>query len=748
MKDIDEMVSGSQSRFQKLGAALKGVFSTMFGSNDFSQSPVARTTKELAAQHKTALEMLKVERQRRDISRSARFEANRSHHGENAELTEDGELRRGRNSHMLRQGISGAARALQGGYQLGKSGGSNEGVTAAATQVAAMIAPSLAPLINAIGGIAGNMFKEQAHWREQALQRYQVGGKAGEDVDEGRTSNSVYNMTQARKNYGFDIGGFTSLYTRASRAGAMEGGPGSDKSTMINLMRGESNYGIGSQMTGMLGAVGKAGGGASEQTTAIGAAMGLHMAQGLSRGRMGEVFDQLTAAIEDNAEALTDVAASSDRMLFVSQMGPQFQGNTNASRGMDSAIKGLAGGSTPYTQMTSLAAAGAMGGGASYAEAMLAVQKGVDKEGGVNSEELIKANFGSYIGMYARANKAEKADILFTLHKLTGISMPKLEVIMNRLAKGPMGKVDIAGGNAKFEDAEKTMPAYMMAPRRDKAGGEDNFRIGVKTTGPGDSLRTMSTQNEVALQEVVEESGARDAVRSKNKAAVGSYMKPGGAWGVMRQGEEHMGEDLFFPPGTAVTSPTDGVVTAVNFFSTGKSKKIDPGNGYMVWVKALNGTTWKLYHLDPASVKVRPGSKVKKGDPIGTTLSAKQVAKWKGGVQSHLHVGVEQDGQYVDPMGVEGMDSLASPTVGATQSAPGPNGDYGSSMTRLPAGGGGATGSAASAPGVVHVKVEINDRTSGGVDVQQKTKTFAKQAAQPAPGDAPANNRWDEYIDK
>lgn len=755
LRAIDEMVSKMKERFQKSGTDIKNSVNGAFngggsaGGGDWSRTPVAKTTKEMSEQVKLARELLKVEREKRDISRAANVAANRAKYGEDVELDENGNptkqlKEKKERERRLRSGIKTAADVGGIGYAMATSGGSPAALSKSIADALSLAVPILAPIFQLGGNVAAQAFTKQDMFREAALQRYQVAGSTGGATMNDYGSSGFQNQ---RKGMGFTINQFTDMFKKAARAGALDSGADPSE-TMVRLMEAEVGFGLGSNVTGFLGAANKTGsnrvggsergaiGGATEDADRMmGNAFGVALQGGLSRGRLGEVFDQLTAAIEANTVASTDISATANRFLFISQLGAQYRGNTAASREMDQSIKGLAKGSNPYTQMTMLGAAGFGQQGVSYAEAWLSSQKGLDTEGGISSENLIAKNFSNYISAYARGSKQEKAAIVMTLSQLTGMNGAQVESILERLSKGPLGKVDAAKGLARMKQIGEPSK-NVTAQRGYEAAKEDSFRFGIGDMSDAGDLAGTSSHPLVkaAMDSFHQNDGIGGAAAGGSAKSVTTQ---GGKFGSQRSTGKHQGEDLYFPPGSEVKSPTDGIVNAVGFFGTsGKDGgKVRKNDGYMIWIMATNGAIWKLYHLDPATVKVAKADTVKKGQVLGKTLDFKQ---WANGQKTHLHVGVMQNGEYVDPLGVDGIDSLVSPTVGS----PG----AGSTSSAASLGGGGSSGGAGASGGgggksvtQVNVKIDVTDRSMNGIDVRQETTSLSKEAAKPAPGDVPAS---------
>lgn len=91
--------------------------------------------------------------------------------------------------------------------------------------------------------------------------------------------------------------------------------------------------------------------------------------------------------------------------------------------------------------------------------------------------------------------------------------------------------------------------------------------------------------------------------------------------------------DIMTTPGATVVAPEQGVITRISGSSPAAYKAGASVMGYSVYLLGASGTTYFLTHL--ASVLVKPGAKVNRGQPIGT------VAQWPGDTgRTHVHVGV------------------------------------------------------------------------------------------------------------
>lgn len=720
LKQINAMVSKTIDRFAQVGRAVAGVFSgggTSVGS--FNQSPAARTTKELEAQVKSSKELLKIERDKYTVQRAARFDAARRTYGEGAELDTQGRLResmREKQRAQTRRYIGTTGSMINAGWNAATSGGSLQGGVQLGAAIASALAPELAPIIAAASNVITQAANRRDRFRENALTRFQTGGAAGVDFDE---DTDVQAMHAKRIALGYDISSFSTLYNQANRKGALGGQYAT--SDMSNFMQSQVGLGIGSNVMNATGSAYRSGSatqGERGSDKVIGNAVGIALSEGLSRGRIGEAFDKLAAAMDDNSEAVADMSATADRLAFVGSLGPQFKGNSSASQSMDQSLKSLLQGGTPYNQMSSLVAGG-FGSGASYQTAWMKGQLGLDKEGGIKTENELQASFGGWIGPYAKGNADQKNMILLQLSQLTSMSGGKLKALMDKLASKGYGHVDAAAGKSTY-DRMKNVPKNALEPRAQKAAGDD------QGMGVGDMTQ--------GIYGPVGQSASSSQTNATSQAFTDKYVSKGtGSYGASRNGTAHPGVDLNFPPGSVIYSPCTGTVL---FAKTGSGNEVGMGLGIK---EDSTGLVYKIFHLVPSTVTVKSGSSVTKGQRLG--MSSKTA--FSKNVPSHVHLGIEQDGKPVDPAGATDMDSLINPDTERTITPDlGKGSPVSSSETGVGAGAG-DTGSSGGGSSTVSVKVTVFDATQNGVNVKHETEKFGHQASSPATGDAPAIQRGD-----
>ena len=103
----------------------------------------------------------------------------------------------------------------------------------------------------------------------------------------------------------------------------------------------------------------------------------------------------------------------------------------------------------------------------------------------------------------------------------------------------------------------------------------------------------------------------------------------------------HKGVDIAADLGVRIPSPVSGVVTDVGFQGDQEKKT---GYGFFTEVTDKDGKTHLFAHMD--SLVHNKGDQIKKGDDIGPLGSS------GGSTGPHVHYQIEQDGQPIDPSGV------------------------------------------------------------------------------------------------
>jgi len=714
LKDVDKMAEGAQSRFAKLGASLASVMGIKsVAGQSWSQTPVAKTTKELEAQHKIALELLKVERQKRDIARADRFERNRGRFGGSAELTEAGDLRRQRRDYQFHKTVQGIGQGITAGGNYAFSGGSLQGGMQLGNSIANMLAPQLAPIFSAISGVAIQALDADDRVKEAALRGYQVGGVGGANqlLDPRDLVNSE------RKQLGFNSDRFSSLQTQMSRR------QGDDRG-IAGIMRGENEFGIGSQMMNLQSAGYRTGtiGKGDDQTKLFGAAFGLQVGEGIGRGRLGEVMDQLSGAIEANTEATTDVKATADRFMFISQLGSQFRGNTAAAQGMDQSLKGLAQGQTGYTQMTALAAAG-FGRGKTFFEAKLALAKGLDTVGGVSHEDLISTNFQRALPEYKKANAAGKARIVGGLALLTGMGEAKIQLIMDNLASGQGSTVDIEGSTAQFT-------AAVNAPEKEGLIGLHRQQVNAESSKTGFANMVRKIREGFGLS--TEEDVKAGAMRKVNPW-VGN---PNKVTSLSNQINDYAGK-MGVPPSFLqawISEESGGDNSQVTNLNERGLFQIMGGHGKTSFADSEAGGLGmtegehKNLSKDPSAAMMWGAKLVGKYSKVAKENAQAYGLKWSDTDILRLtklnHGGVGIEKQALDtaqsqlhraPVSFEEMYKTVYKLVNAQ-----------------------AQGALDNAK---NIKITIVDKTDSGIDAHKEVQRHAVESRKPAPGDTPAKHK-------
>lgn len=630
-----------------------------------------------------------------------------------------------------RSGVSYAADAVGALGNYAYSAGSAQGVVGlmnAGGQAALSMAGANAgwgQLLNVVTNFITAGLDEYEQVREAGLRGFQVAGSGGADIAMGNAG--------ALAGYGFTSAQRAALMTNLGRRAGYV-----NDFALQNIAKGEATFGIGNEMTALSGAVARTGArvgdSALPDSDAHYHAIGLAIAEGMGRGRMGEAFEEITTALEAQTRAQSDVIGVANRMLFISQLGQQYVGNTAAKRQMEGTLQSLAGGGTTgASRLAALQAAG-LGGDTSFAGAMLRMATGLTETGeGMQSTKVLEANFGRYVPAWISADEAEKENLSMIISQLTGVNQREVFSIMERLARGPLGQVDASAGAVGFHGAKA--PDKLLEPRTLRAAKEAvKSDVGESVHdwmfGPSvfekmqQQMQQQQSPNPGMTVTPIDPNVTSDDFRKKyDTGASGSFGDSRMHKGKMLS---HPGVDLYFPPGTEVHAPDDGTIGYVGFFGTAGGKK-DPNDGHLVVLDgATTGVRYKMFHL--WHVSVRSGQQVTKGQVIGRTRD-RDWAKTK----SHLHAETYRQGKRLDPaetmnmadfLGPQGMTPGPSASPGISSGDPGPV----SAPAQVESGGGGTT----------QVKVIVEDRTKHGVTAQEAQTNFNDKAREPAPGDVPA----------
>ncbi len=246
--------------------------------------------------------------------------------------------------------------------------------------------------------------------------------------------------------------------------------PGSD---VVDLMKLQGFMGMGTEGTSLMGSMERSGTRPEDYDT-IGAAIGIAIASELERGRFGETFGTLTKALNSMATGKADVDALLTREAFIGMMGGQYRGDTAAHGSATQTIESLASGQgSSFAEHMSLKAAG-FGKGSSYFEARFKQARGLDKKGGVSTQQVITTYADMpHIKRMWDDGKKEQAALFIADHSGTNAG-----VVYDILESYYGGKMKAAGdarsiikaGREAFDDTGA--PEKDFAPRRKKFQSE------------------------------------------------------------------------------------------------------------------------------------------------------------------------------------------------------------------------------------------------------------------------------------
>lgn len=522
--------------------------------------------------------------------------------------------------------------------------------------------------------------------------------------------------------FGFSRAETQQLTQGAARRGL---GQGSGLEAVFNM---QGALGLGQESAETMGSLRRAGAKTGQEQEILATAIGVAVASGLERGRWGEMLSLWQRAASSSID--TDIAWKevASQQTFIGSLGARYKGDTPAASSMDQALRQMA-----SNAQSPLAIRGAMqltGGdyfGATARMARAAEQPDTELQERIIDQMLGTAGVQAWLAMPDGPDADRALDRLAGVASTygTGLSQLKIATLL-KARKGALGGPMFRGpgteavniGQQQVSGSGVVLPDTALGPRRSQAEAQrpsgitdvqpekplvpggfkgalqsaKDSRLNRMRAGDPSAMPTLdelrSGQFTVDLGGSAPQGGSSSAAPPP-AASYQQYVAQGFGNPIAGRAP-HPGVDLAFPPGTAVTSPVDGVVAHINRNGSGMEV------GAAIHIRADgDGTLWKLYHIDPATFPpgLRVGQRITQGTPLGRTYS---VRNWQapGGqrVRTHLHVGqISASGVGLDPMRPGGI-APGSLTGG---SSPSSAADAGS--------GGGAGG-----PGNVHVTADVH----------------------------------------
>jgi murein DD-endopeptidase MepM/ murein hydrolase activator NlpD len=683
---------------------------------------------------KAAKEKLKLHRDLHAVKRANELDANGGP-GTDA-IGPYGGRRGGRGGGNLNWVPSSIATMTKAGSSLYFGGGSSESILSAGSGLAQAglsaigASPGWGQLLQVVTGIAMESLEKANLAREAGLRGFQTGGHEG--------ARRATDMSFGRSFSYAEAGNMAHQFGR--RAGTA---PSALTAGMIGDM--ELAYGLGGATSNLIASGHRTGARGQnrhyQDETLVASAAASAFEQSLERGRIGEAFEELTRAIDGSTMAVVDVAATAGRQAWIGGMGAQFRGDTAAKRQIEGAMQSMAGGSTPFTKITSLMAGG-LGSGAGFASASLAASRGLDNVGGISSEAMMHANFEPYRTSWANADGEGRAMLALIVSQLIGRSHAETYQLMQTyFDKGGPTALDGARKMEGFKKLRSRVPTKLASPRIDRATKERAF-AGVGEVvdkalqdawefWAGDGVSRNDTDEMSMWRDVGGATAGQmaqyDALDVRARTTSESFMQQydtgaKGGYGDVRKSKhtgkmyQHKGVDLFFPKGTKVYAPEDGVITRTGKFQThGKTLENDGECVYLVG--QYSGLEYRMFHLEPGSITVSKGQTVTEGTYLGMTKKK----DWNR-TKSHLHTETWKNGMPMDPQTMTDLERIIKPntTAGASAGASSSSAGPVSSPGQVDAGGG--------------VTVNVNVNAAHGIDVSQDVAVNKAEAAKAGAG--------------
>jgi murein DD-endopeptidase MepM/ murein hydrolase activator NlpD len=462
--------------------------------------------------------------------------------------------------------------------------------------------------------------------------------------------------------------------------------PGAQMRDVIEL---QGKMGLGSEAISSISALERAGVKADEQNLdVVGMALGLAMAQGLERGRFGEAFEQLTKAAGSISKGQADLSQIVLRQAFISELGPEMAGSTAARASMDATMQGLAGAQGGYAGYFSLMAAGF--DGTNYYTAKMKGARGLGVDGGITVENLVATIGKTGITTkekYLKGSEEYRNQVAWELGDMLHADPVNIKRMLDGWAGGAMDRAkahDFAKeGKTRLKDEKlpgRDFDDQVAKSKVEQEGIFGGFGGGMDTRptleglygdgilGPGTNIGGVGMMKGATgtaadeAREMYSPASAAGAARHgpfeskadlaaaygggsadlsystthrrKKQKKDGKYVDGDGL------GEIHAKQDIYVAPGTWIYSPCSGKVGWV-------SQSMDSAAyGMTVEIQEIKadgkeGVLYRLTHLDADSVQVQSHQKIKKGDPIGRTVTTKTFRE--GGGPTHLDIGAFKD---------------------------------------------------------------------------------------------------------
>jgi hypothetical protein len=546
------------------------------------------------------------------------------------------------------------------------------------------------PIIGKVLGYYGEKAEAKESYMGTSMDVFRAGGTASRD-----NWRRISQDPNARQKWMLDLGLSQGDLTNMSMMSASYGQhhPGA-------LMHMQAAYGMaqpGAELMGtmMRGGASRSPGGKQYEVSeykVFADTLAVALTTNLDRGRWGEAFSAMSKAAQAITTGDIDNEALTRMQTFIGQMGPRFQGDTQAAAGMRGTLMGLQGGEGGgIAQVMALQAAGLGQPGVSFSEAWLKVQRGA-AAGGVDLNMLIKRYMHlsvvqRYMAQPSEKNLALAVQVLSSLlpqHKPTDIEAILRTLQKSGLPTGPEGLLPgvtdamekhLKSGAGVPTQERRTLKGPILrslfgadaAPNvNQEFGGDVTDTLGDAVGSTG--LKPIESADDARMRGAGRTGPAVEMISSSDPSLNEGYgasrdhwpMGPGDVqekgykpgWRKSRPGDpKHMARDITVGngrPGEKVYAPMPGTwLTNTPYLANRKEQK----EGYIGEMLGDNGVRYKFMHLyfEPG---LKKGKRIEAGELIGT------VAEGTAGWVPHLHLEARRkiDGktQVVDPRSSEG----------------------------------------------------------------------------------------------
>jgi hypothetical protein len=522
----------------------------------------------------------------------------------------------------------------------------------------------LLPLLGPAGAIGGALFNIAALGREkeetegeQRLRLFRSGGNESRRAYHEYTSMSM----AGSETFGWKPGSMQALgLTNQDVAHIVEGLVKTGSlAGLWDVAKLQAGYGMGDQATGLFNAMKNNGQEGSRE--ALAQVIGVHIANGMERGRFGQSFEMMTRILQSSISGQVDLAEAAKTLQFIGGAGERFKGNTPSSNAMLGSLEQMASGQGGGAQGFFSLMAGGLGKGKSYWEASLSASKGLNKQGGISTADLMDTYIGQRPEIVSAWKSGNRAYAAGMLAMLSGQTPAMAESMLEAYFAGGGRKDVTAGRGGQINDVIDSARIPEADREKVDASNRSQWLLNREAYYGDKSNKAYNSQGNTALDNTSPVGSIGEFEQRYGESNYGSARSNVIEGGEYKKGERsHDAQDMYFPPGTVVRLAVGGTVK-----SSGQAMK-DSRYGFFLEIDGDDGRCYRYVHLESLP-SWSVGTRLEAGTSIGKTVTART---FPGGSKSHLHFAVtDKAGRPINPykaLGVEGLNRLTNAPGGSS----------------------------------------------------------------------------------